>query len=245
MENNGDPNFYSWVIADWWNLNYPYSILNKETNIFPIFGNKISKAEFIPMSDDSLWMSDLKEDEIREQKKFQNKLSEAMETANASIIISGYLEKRKRMFEILWYHQMIEQERFYHLWLDLSVAKWTQVYCPVSWIIFEIGYEEGIGNYGWYAIIKHEIDWDVFYSFYGHLSYENISLKKWDTVTAWDVLWIIGDFHENGWYFHHLHLQVITELWKESWFFSKWYCTKEQLEVIAQYAPDPSFLFRY
>ncbi|MDP2103956.1 MAG: peptidoglycan DD-metalloendopeptidase family protein [Candidatus Gracilibacteria bacterium] len=224
---------------------YPYSILNREMNIFPIFGDMLSKAEFVSMSDDSGWMNNLKEDEIREQKKFQNKLSEVRETTNTNIIISGYLEKRKRMFEILGYHQMVEQERFYHLGLDLSVAKGTQVYCPLSGVIFEVGYEEGIGNYGGYIIIKHEINGDIFYSFYGHVSYKNISLKEGDAILAGDKLGIIGDFDENGGYFHHLHLQIITELGKESGFFSKGYCTKEQIEIISRYTPDPSFLFRY
>lgn len=224
---------------------YPYSLLNKKMSIFPIFGDSISKVKFVSMSDSSDWMNNLKNEEIRNQEKFQEKINEVYKNTNSDIMISWYLEKRKKMFEVLWYRQMVKQERFYHLWLDLSVAKWTQVYCPLSWVIFEVWYEEGIWNYGWYIIIKHEIDWDIFHSFYGHLSYANISLEKWDKVMAWDKLWIIWDFHENGGYFHHLHLQVITQLWKESWFFSKWYCTKEQLEIIAQYTPDPSFLFRY
>ncbi|MFA5916670.1 MAG: M23 family metallopeptidase [Candidatus Gracilibacteria bacterium] len=221
---------------------YPYILLNKNIDIFPIFGNKLKTIGFALMNDNSKFMEELKDYEIKDQKLFNNQI---LKESSSDIIISGYLEKRLRLIGVLGCKQMVEQERYYHLGLDLSIRKGTSVFAPLPGIIYKVGYEEGDGNYGGYIILKHNIDGNIFYSFYGHLSYKNIFVNEGKIINPGDKLGIIGDFNENGGYFHHLHLQVITKLGKINGFFSKGYCTKIQCEDIYKYTPDPTFLFNY
>lgn len=209
------------------------------SNLFPIFGGIFKNTLHISMWDDGDFMKQLTDEEIKNQKLFQKRIEEL----NQEIVISWFLENRKRMFEVLWCEQMVLEWRFYHLWLDLSVKKWTQIFAPIDGEVFDVWYEEWEGNYGWYIILKHNISWETFYSLYGHLSYDNISIKKWDNIKSWEKIWIIWDYQENGWYFHHLHLQIITEKWRQNWFFSKGYCSFEQLDTIEQFVLNPNILF--
>jgi hypothetical protein len=224
---------------------YPYDLLKKETEIFPIFWEKNKKIYNLSMDNTWNWFWKLTDEEIKNQKLFQSKINEVFEETKAEIIISEYLENREKMFNVLWCEQMVKQWRFYHLWLDLSVKLWSNIYSPLDWIVYEIWYEEWEWNYGWYIILEHNIYWEKFYSLYGHLNPNKFNIKKWQFIEKWNVMWKIWDFTDNWWYFYHTHLQIITELWKEYWFFSKWYCTKEQLIDIQKYTPDPRFLFRY
>lgn len=224
---------------------YPYILLNKKIEIYPLFWNKYNKISYAFMSDDSEFIKNLKQDEIKNQKKLNEKIFSITTENDNTIIYSWYLEKRLRFIWVLWHTQMVREERYYHLGIDLSVEKWTPIYCPLNWEIYDFWYEEWDWNYGWYIILKHTINWVIFYSLYWHLSYKNISVKKWTTIKSWTIMWLIWDYNENWWYFHHLHFQIISEKWKEFWFFSKWYCTKEQLIHIEEYTPNPLYLFRY
>ena len=224
---------------------YPYNLLDKKIEIFPIFWKELNNVSYLSMDDNSDFIKNLEDWQIKQQIIFQQEINKEFLKNSSNIIISWYLEKRLRLIWVLWHEQMINQERYFHLWIDLSVKKWTRIFAPLSWTIFETWYESWEWNYWGYIIIKHSIKWDIFYSLYWHLSYENIQVKKSDIINAWDYLGNIWDLNENWWYFHHLHLQVITEKWKENWFFSKWYCTRKQLENINDFVKDPSFIFKF
>ena len=224
---------------------YPYSLLNKNIDIFPLFWEQIKRTYFLPMDDDSNWLKSLKESEIKNQKSFQRKIEEIMKKEEVDLIFSWYLENRKYMFNTLWFQQMILEWRFFHIWLDLSVKYNTSIYSPLDAIVYKTSYEKWIWNYGWYIILEHKIEWNKFYSMYGHLNPNNFWVEIWDFIKKWTKIWTIWDISENGWYFFHTHLQVITKLWKKEWFFNKWYCSENQLKDIFKYVPNPSFLFRF
>lgn len=224
---------------------YPYSLLKQDFEIYPIFWNEQKSIHILPMDNDSKWFNSLSNTEIKDQKLFQDKINEIFEKTNSDIIISEYLENREKMFTTLWFEQMINEWRFYHLGLDLSAKCWTSIYSPIDWKVYDIWYEEWDWNYGWYIVLEHNLLWEVFYSIYGHLNSNKFDIKKWDTIVKWTKIWILWDFSQNWWYFYHTHLQVVTELWKEKGFFNKWYCTKEQISDIYKYISDPRFLFKY
>lgn len=224
---------------------YPYLLQNKDIEIFPIFWEQKKDAVFLSMDDEDTFMKSLSDDEIRNQVIFDKKIYEFSQKTSNDLIISWFLEKRKRMFEALDCPQMVLEKRFYHLWLDITTAKGTKIYAPLAWKVYEVAYEEWYGNNGWYIILEHTVWKETFYSLYAHQSFENIPIKSGDIVKAGDQIWVLGDYSENGGYFHHLHLQIVTELWKQEWFFHKWYCTAERIPTIDRYTPNPTFLFQF
>jgi hypothetical protein len=54
----------------------------------------------------------------------------------------------------------------------------------------------------------------------------------------------IGDFHENGNWFHHTHLQVITAAGLARGYLSKGYCAEADLGEINALCPSPISLFK-
>lgn len=224
---------------------YPYWLLNKDVETSQIFWDKKSKIYNLSMDNSWEWFSSLSDEVIKNQSLFQDKINQVFEEKNVDIIVSEYLENRERMFSVLWFEQMVNEWRFYHLWLDLSVMCGSEIHAPIDWKVYDVWYEEWEWNYWWYIILEHDINSEKFFTIYGHLNPNEFEIKKWIDIKSGMKMAKIWDFSDNWWYFHHTHLQVVTELWKENWFFSKWYCTKEQLLNIQKYVPDPRFLFRY
>ena len=54
----------------------------------------------------------------------------------------------------------------------------------------------------------------------------------------------IGDFHENGNWFHHTHIQVITPKGLDRGYAAKGYCSAVDLGEINDLCPSPIPLFR-
>ena len=151
--------------------------------------------------------------------------------------MGGYLERRDVLLQ--HYPQMVEKKRFYHLGLDIVLPVGTPVHAPFDADVAEAGYEPGDGNYGGYVLLSHRLDQcEPFFSFFGHLSVNNLP----DTgahLGPGDDFARIGDFHENGNWYHHTHLQVITEKGLSEGFLHKGYCTDADLPRIQERCPDP------
>ncbi len=224
---------------------YYSNLLNKNLRIYPIFWtNKIKNPVFLWMDDNSEWFNNLNLIQIKDQKNFNNEINNYAKENKSDLIISGYLEKREKMFKFLWFEQMVLEQRFYHLWLDLSAPVWTELFCPLDWEVVISEYEYWEGNYWGMIVLKHDIDWFIFYSIYWHQNKEFLP-PVWKFLKAWEFLSKLWDFSENWGYFHHLHLQLLTKEWFDNWFVSKGYVDLKWLEDLNKYIIDPNYIFRY
>jgi murein DD-endopeptidase MepM/ murein hydrolase activator NlpD len=72
---------------------------------------------------------------------------------------------------------------------------------------------EGFGNYGPTLILEHDIEGQVFYTLYGHLSRKNIAnWKKGAVIQKGEQIGNLGMMSENGDWPAHLHIQIIKDL---------------------------------
>ena len=151
--------------------------------------------------------------------------------------MGGYLERRDVLLQ--HYPQMVEEKRFYHLGLDIVLPVGSLVHTPLDAHVAEAGYEPGNGNYGGYVLLSHQLNQcELFYSFFGHLSVKHLP-SMGAHLGAGDSFARIGDFHENGNWYHHTHLQVITKKGLTEGFLHKGYCTEADLPQIQERCPDP------
>jgi hypothetical protein len=221
------------------------NLLNKNIDIYPIFWKwEIKNPTFLSMDDDSLWVKWLNDEQIKNQVTFNHLIIEYWILNYSDLIISGFLEKRERMFNSLWFIQMVNEKRFYHLWLDLSISKWNYIYAPLDWEVYESWYEDWDWNYWGYIVLKHNIEWFVFYSLYWH-QYKKSIPEVWVIIKKWEIISQIWDYSDNWWYFHHLHLQLITQEWIDNWYISKWYIREDEIKNINKYILDPNYIFKY
>jgi len=220
---------------------YPYSLLNEETHVASLLGKKMSAPEIFDFSgvNKELWEMD-----VQDQRAFQQYTEEIMRQSERQWGIAGYLEKRDSLLRDL--PQMVEEERFFHLGVDILLPKATKLFAPLAGTVTETGYEEGKGNFGGYILIRHHLskERESFYSLWGHLNPQSLP-QKGTPIDAGDPFAELGDYDNNGDWFHHTHLQILTEKGYAEGYVQKGYCTENMLPTIDQYCPSPLFLLKW
>lgn len=219
-------------------MRYPYIAYSDTVDIQPVFMNLTGDPLVVDLSVTSPLFATL---DVRDQKGLQNRLEEMMK-GRFTWGVSSYLENRETILSQC--PQMVEEQRFYHLGLDIIVPLGTPLHAPLDGRVEESGYEAGDGNYGGHVLLMHESPFfETFYSFYGHLNRERLPAVN-DEFAAGDAFACIGDFHENGNWFYHTHLQVITRRGLEQGYLSRGYCTAKDLAQMDGLCPSPLSLFR-
>jgi murein DD-endopeptidase MepM/ murein hydrolase activator NlpD len=179
--------------------------------------------------------------EVRDQKAFQHVLNEKM-GAGFNWGFSPYLEHRDTLLGDC--PQMVAERRFIHLGLDVIVSLGTPLHAPLDATVAQSGYESGEGNYGGFVLLRHDSPhFDTFYSLYGHLCKDRLPAAG-QVFMAGAAFAEIGDFHENGNWFHHTHIQVITQKGLDRGYLSKGYCAEADLAEMNDLCPSPIPLFR-
>ena len=217
---------------------YPFLLYSKKVKHRPVFTGLVGDPFIADLSTNSPLLQGL---DVRDQKGLQRVLDEKM-GSEYRWGVSPYLERRD--FLLGDCPQMVVDKRFIHLGLDVIVGLGTSLYAPLDATVAESGYESGEGNYGGYVLLQHEgPSFESFYSFYGHLSKDRLPAagKK---ITAGGAFAEIGDFHENGNWFHHTHIQVITRKGLEMGYSAKGYCTEKDLTEMNDLCPSPIPLFK-
>ena len=219
-------------------MRYPYILYNPHIEHAPIFQYLSGDPYVLNLSDNN---SAVTEVDFSDQPAFQKWLEKRMGN-RYTWGVADYLEPRKLLLKNC--PQMVAENRFFHLGLDIIVPLGTTLYAPLEGIVRQVGYEEGNGNYGGNVLLEHDLEGtDRFYSLYGHLS--TGSLPAVGTgLSAGDAFAQIGDFHENGNWFYHTHLQVITETGIRRGFVAKGYCAPEDLAEMQTLCPSPIPLFK-
>lgn len=216
---------------------YPYIAYSSRVKLFPIFPHIEGDPYIADMSPESLLLKGL---DARDQKGFQAVLEKEMgETFKWGV--SSYLERRDTLLGDC--PQMVAERRFIHLGLDIIVGRGTPLHAPLEATVAESGYESGEGNYGGYVLLRHEsLGFKTFYSLYGHLRRTSLPAKR-TVVPGGHPFAETGDFHENGNWFFHTHLQIITEQGLDEGYVSKGYCNEKDLARMNDLCPSPLSLF--
>lgn len=217
---------------------YPYMLYDPRVKFCPVFPNLQGPPFVTDLSAESTLLTGINP---RDQKRFQKLLEEQMGD-RYRWGVGGYLERRDTLLADC--PQMVKEKRFIHLGLDVIVDLGTPLQAPLDAIVEASGYEEGEGNYGGYVLLKHISPlFDTFYSFYGHLCKDRLPSAGTE-FGAGAQFAEIGNFHENGNWFYHTHIQVLTAKGYESGYISKGYCADADLKEINSICPSPIPLFK-
>ena len=216
---------------------YPYCLVGVE--IKPIFGDLQKGAPFfLSLASDSPVRADFEKSQMALNEAVYNRIHNEN---NAAWSAGGYLEDRSAILKP--YPQMIQEKRYYHTGMDINFPKNTPVCAPINCEVAKSEYESGDGNYGGMVVLKCMENGTTFYLLIGHL--ERASLPEvGKKFAAGEQIARIGDFDENGAWYHHIHLQVLTEKGYQEGWANKGYCTMEDIPTLSEYTPNPTlFLF--
>jgi len=216
---------------------YPFFLYSRDVQHRPVFEGLQGDPFVADLSLDSPLLQGL---DARDQRQFQAVLDKQM-GSTYQWGFAPYLERRDTLLGDC--PQMVAEQRFFHLGLDVIVPLGTPLHAPLDAAVAASGYESGEGNYGGYVLLKHESrKFEPFYSFYGHLCKDRLPVEG-KQLTAGEPFAEIGDFHENGNWFHHTHFQVITCRGFDLGYLSKGYCAREDMAVMNDLCPSPIPLF--
>jgi hypothetical protein len=219
-------------------MHYPFIVYSRKIEIKPIFDVLKGEPYIADLSPDSELLKDI---DLRDQQKFQSILEERMGPRH-SWGLAAYLENRGTLLADC--PQMVEEQRFIHLGLDIIVDLGTPLHAPLDAVVAESGYEAGEGNYGGFVLLNHQSPhFQSFYSFYGHLSRASLPAAG-KIYSAGQPFAEIGDFHENGNWFYHTHLQILTQKAVSRGYLSKGYCSRDDLVEMDGLCPSPIPLFK-
>jgi hypothetical protein len=219
-------------------MHYPFLLYSRKVEHQPLFKDLQGDPYIVDLSQKSSLFRAI---DMRDQRGFQKILEEKMGT-EYSWGVAAYLENRQAL--LMDCPQMVAEKRFIHLGLDIIVPLGTPLHAPLNSRVAESGYESGDGNYGSFVLLRHDSpNFETFYSFYGHL--RRSSLPEMDsTFAAGEPFAEIGDFHENGNWFYHTHLQIITAKALDLGYIAKGYCNARDLVEMDMLCPSPVPLFK-
>ncbi len=221
-------------------MTYPYYLCQKNLQIHPLFGDQIKGSPYI--FDMSYRNPELQKINISDQQNFQKILEKELKINQKEWGIGGYLERRDSLLRDC--PQMVESKRFFHLGIDITAPKNSRLYAPLAAEVIISDYERGHGNFGGRVLLKHTHESETFYSLYGHLNPDSLK-KPGSYIEQGQEFARLGDFENNGNWFYHTHLQILTEKGYQQGFIDKGYCSENMLAEIADFCPNPIFLLRY
>ena len=156
-----------------------------------------------------------------------------------------YGEKRSVYTSAQFADAASEERRNRHLGIDIFAPAGTAILAPLDGFVESVTYNAQSLDYGHTLVLRHETDDGCpFFTLYGHLGGSLPSLcTPGQTIKAGNLIAHLGDWHENGGWAPHLHLQVIASLLTQTGNFfgvghdSLW-------DVWADISPDANLLLR-
>ncbi len=218
---------------------YPLNLLNAGIEVFPLFGERLTGAPLV--FDFSSANPEVDLFDTADFDSFQQRIFGRLAQAGATWGVGRYLEERGRLLSR--YPQMAEEQRFYHVGLDIVVPAGWPLHAPLDGTVHALGRDAGLGNYGGYLVLRHELGGTVFYTLYGHLALP-LELAQGDAIAAGQIIAQIGAGLDSGGWFTHTHLQVITARALSEGRMLQGYVTAADLRQIEDLFPSPYPLFR-
>ncbi len=155
---------------------------------------------------------DLHEVDMDSTKSLTEYVFKTLKKEKKQVGVGGYFEDRL-IYKRSKHFNNDGEPRSIHLGIDIWAEAGTPIYSPLPGVIHSFKNNETFGDYGPTLILEHLIEGEIFYTLYGHLSFDSIQDKeKGQQLRRGDVIANIGDENVNGNWPPHLHFQVITDM---------------------------------
>jgi hypothetical protein len=173
--------------------------------------------------------------------EFSKYLFDIMKEGQAKIWIWKYAENRD-IYRTSWFISW--DARTIHLWIDLSMEPYSNIYCPYDWKVQSFQNNVWAWDYWPTIILEHELDWVTFYTLYGHLSLESLDgLYEWKIFKKWEKLCQVWNYPVNWNRFPHLHFQIISDMLWKKWDFY-WVASEKQKDYFLSICPNPNYILQ-
>lgn len=150
--------------------------------------------------------------DLSDQEKFIDYVFNSLQKNNCEVGIGRYDEDR-----IIYRRSNLfaknEEARSLHLGIDIWAKAGMPVYAPIDAMVHSFQDNAHFGDYGPTIIMEHELEGEIFYTLYGHLSRESLSgLEIGKKISKGDQIATIGEYEVNGNWPAHLHFEIISDM---------------------------------
>jgi murein DD-endopeptidase MepM/ murein hydrolase activator NlpD len=208
-----------------------------------VIDSTIPYSEYTPLdlSTSNLGLNQLK---ITDSSQFEAYVELLLEKNKAKVAHGGYNEIRNLYKRSTVFNDLNTEERNIHIGLDLWIKAGTPVLAALDGKVHSFQYNNNLGDYGPTIILEHQLENQIFYTLYGHLSLESIaSIKAGDFFSKGQKLATLGDNSVNGDYAPHLHFQIIKNI-EDNYGDYPGVCSKNKLAYYLENCPDPNLLLK-
>ncbi len=210
----------------------------------PVVSSRFSEEDYlaIDLCEDN---QELNHINVSSSSAFDEYISGYLYKNEAKVAYGGYNEVRGIYRRSSHFNkQDPETERNIHLGLDIWCDAGIEILAPLDGSIHSFQNNDNYGDYGPTIILEHTITEFTFYTLYGHLSLESLSVLQIDQkVKKGQVIAALGDAMVNGDYAPHLHFQIIRDLQGNIGDYPG-VSNKKDLEFYLQNCPDPNLLLK-
>ncbi|MBF4490982.1 peptidoglycan DD-metalloendopeptidase family protein [Flavobacterium sp. JLP] len=208
-----------------------------------VIDSSIDFSKYVPL-DLSITNQELVKRKPENATEFEIFISDYLKKNNAEVAFGGYIEGRTLYKRSTIFKNDSIPERNIHIGLDLWTKVETSVLAPLDGKIHSFKNNLGLGDYGPTIILEHEVENEIFYTLYGHLSLESIKdltvgkfYKKGEQIAT------IGNAAVNGDYAPHVHFQIIQNI-EDYWGDYPGVCNTNDLNFYIENCPDPNLLLK-
>jgi len=152
----------------------------------------------------------------------------------------GWMEDRS----YLWSGSYLENSgNFIHLGIDFNVPAGTNVFANHDMVVVHTENDYPL-KHGWGTMVIGYIEKFDVCILYGHISKNNI-WKVGQKIKSGEIVGMVGDKNDNGFWFPHLHVQTISKDYfdevnlKNAWKEFDGYGHKDDLDKLAKNYRDP------
>lgn len=148
---------------------------------------------------------------------FTRRVFEAMREAGVAVAAGGYDEARLLYATDAYAAGPVTDERrTVHIGLDLTLPAGAPLHAPLDGVVHGVEDAAARLDYGPVVVLRHEVPGAeplIFYTLYGHLDREALGrLSPGQAIAAGERFASVGAPPENGDWWPHVHLQIITDL---------------------------------
>ncbi len=119
--------------------------------------------------------------------------------------VGKYNERRKGMYM----SELFANRRDIHVGIDLAGPLGEPVHAFFAGRILHLGYNSAPGDYGYTLVTEHELNDQILYALFGHLSAASLQDKSpGQSFAKGEVIAWLGDKNENGGWNPHVHFQL-------------------------------------
>jgi murein DD-endopeptidase MepM/ murein hydrolase activator NlpD len=210
----------------------------------PVINSDFPKKKYIKI-DMSKKNKDLLNFDISSSKEWERYIDSYLKKHQKTVAYGGYLEKRNLYDRSDYFKKLKENEkRNIHLGIDLWCKEDTEVIAVLTGEVHSFNNNNNHSDYGPTLILKHQIETEIFYTLYGHLSVSSIeNINIGDVVLQGKSIGRLGNSVVNGDYAPHLHFQVIRKL-EDCFGDYPGVSSQKNMEFYKNNCPDPNLLLK-